>query len=330
MVAAKSKARRWRHSSLSRSSSGGSTSSTLHPAASRPAAAASSAADWPGSNSTPGRERTMPARREYAGPTIGTSALRRSSGCGGDKTPRRVRRSSTDRASGPSTDIRWPEMPGSSGGIDGARETLPNPGLSPITPQHRAGFRMDPPMSLPRPNGAIPEPTTEPSPPLDPPAVRSGFHGLRVSPRKALSVDTRSPSSGMFVRPIGIPPAALTRSTVIASRGGKASAKAATPWVVAYPKRSMFSLIVNGTPWSGPSLSPPPAPAPKPGSSCSETARSAASAAANAASAISTVMAFNRGLTSAIRSRCASTTSRLETSLVSMRCARSVAERCHN
>ena len=72
-------------------------------------------------------------------------------------------------------------------------------------------------MSLPSPSGDMPLASAAPSPPLDPPVVRCGCHGLWVTPCNELSVVTRSPRSGKFVRPIGIAPAARMRSTTGAS-----------------------------------------------------------------------------------------------------------------
>ncbi|MGB0095754.1 MAG: hypothetical protein WBP81_24835, partial [Solirubrobacteraceae bacterium] len=53
--------------------------------------------------------------------------------------------------------------------------TIAGEGLCPNTPQKKAGSRIEPPMSDPRPNGEPPEPTVAPSPPDDPPAVRRGL-----------------------------------------------------------------------------------------------------------------------------------------------------------
>jgi hypothetical protein len=44
-------------------------------------------------------------------------------------------------------------------------------------------MRMEPPLSLPCAKGRIPAATAAAEPPLDPPAVRSRFHGLRVAPK---------------------------------------------------------------------------------------------------------------------------------------------------
>jgi hypothetical protein len=43
-------------------------------------------------------------------------------------------------------------------------------------------MRVDPAPSLPSPMGPMPAATAAAAPPLDPPGVRSGFHGLRVTP----------------------------------------------------------------------------------------------------------------------------------------------------
>ena len=167
-------------------------------------------------------------------------------------------------------------------------------------------------MSLPRPNGVMPVASAAASPPLEPPGVRWPFQGLRVRPRSGLSVSRREPISARFVRPSGIPPALFMRSTIAASRSGSVFAKAGTPWVVGEPTQSMFSLMVNGTPSSGPVRS------------AAGTA-SAASAPSRALSSVRWTTALTAGLTSSMRARCASTTSRLDTSPDRMSSANSLA-----
>ena len=87
----------------------------------------------------------------------------------------------------------------------------------------------------------------------------------------------------------------------------------ATPDVVGVPATSMFSLTVTGTPCSAPSAA----------------SASAASAAARASSPSTSVIALRWPLTASIRSRCASTTSREETSRVAISSASSPAPRRH-
>ena len=86
------------------------------------------------------------------------------------------------------------------------------------------------------------------SPPLEPPGVNSLFQGLKVLPLKGLSVSKRMPISGKLVLPIGIAPASIIRSTIGAFLGGIDSANRGTPWVVGVPLKSIFSLMVKGTP----------------------------------------------------------------------------------
>ena len=62
----------------------------------------------------------------------------------------------------------------SSGGMTCADGTTPTDGLIDVMPQQCAGLRSDPPMSLPKPIGLMPLDSAEPSPPLEPPAVRVG------------------------------------------------------------------------------------------------------------------------------------------------------------
>src|SRR6516225_10941235 len=93
--------------------------------------------------------------------------------------------SRTVRVIGPSTDsVGHPRKPGNFG-------TSPNVGLSPTIPQKHDGILIEPPPSVPTESGAIPAATAAPDPPLDPPGVRSRFHGFLVSPNTALSVNPR-------------------------------------------------------------------------------------------------------------------------------------------
>ncbi len=58
----------------------------------------------------------------------------------------------------------------------------PRDGLSPTSPQHDAGIRIDPPPSLACAIGTTPAATIAAEPPLEPPAERPVSHGLRVAP----------------------------------------------------------------------------------------------------------------------------------------------------
>src|SRR5688572_6078952 len=84
----------------------------------------------------------------------------------------------------------------------GYRATRPRLGLSPTTPQQAAGTRIDPARSLPSASGPRPAASAAAAPPLEPPGIRSRFHGLRVTPKTRLSVTPLQPNSGVFVLPI--------------------------------------------------------------------------------------------------------------------------------
>ncbi len=115
--------------------------------------------------------------------------------------------SPTVRASAPNT--LNPSHPSRAGWV----ETRPRLGFIPTRPQHAAGIRIDPPPSDPVAHGTMPAATAAAEPPEEPPGVRAGSHGLRVTPFAALAVHGKIISSGTFVIPIGIAPAARSLRT---------------------------------------------------------------------------------------------------------------------
>src|SRR3982074_3233353 len=117
-------------------------------------------------------------------------------------------------------------------------------------PLKAAGPRTEMARSLPMPIGERPAPIAAPSPPLEPPAVRSRFHGLLVRPVMRLSLSVQAPNSGLLAFIKGTPPAALKRATEDAALSGctRRSADERHEWApAAAPSRS---LIEKGTPWS--------------------------------------------------------------------------------
>ena len=213
------------------------------------------------------RRRPQSAIRGSVGPPGGLASTdtRRGRPDGGVASVRRARstgragggrRGPTARAerrppggpSGPSTGMSWNDAGPSTAGMTVQLGTRPADGLSEAMPQHVAGLRNEPPMSLPSPIGLMPEAIAEASPPEEPPAVRVGSHGLRVRPNSDESEWTRSAMSGQLVRPIGIAPALRMRSTTGESIGGSASANAGSPQLVEQPTWSMFCFTVHGTP----------------------------------------------------------------------------------
>src|SRR5690606_35678824 len=71
----------------------------------------------------------------------------------------------------------------------------PKEGLNPTTPQHAAGMRMEPPVSVPMEKVAMPNPTDAALPLLEPPDKRPGAAGLATGPNGGFSPFMQQPSS---------------------------------------------------------------------------------------------------------------------------------------
>ncbi len=69
-------------------------------------------------------------------------------------------------------------------------------------PHRPAGWRIEPPVSVPSASGASPAATAAAEPPLEPPGMRSRSHGLRVTWKALFSVDEPIANSSMLVLPI--------------------------------------------------------------------------------------------------------------------------------
>jgi hypothetical protein len=59
--------------------------------------------------------------------------------------------------------------------------------LKPTTPQHAAGMRIEPPVSVPRAESASEAASAAADPPLDPPATRPGAIGFGTVPKCGFS-----------------------------------------------------------------------------------------------------------------------------------------------
>ena len=62
--------------------------------------------------------------------------------------------------------------------------------------------------------GTAPEPTVAPDPALEPPELRAGFQGLRVTPVRGEIPVPFQPNSGVVVLPITTAPASTSRATI--------------------------------------------------------------------------------------------------------------------
>src|SRR5262245_66025137 len=86
-------------------------------------------------------------------------------------------------------------------------------GLRANSPHADAGYRSEPPRSLPCANGTIPDATAAADPPLDPLVERRVSHGLRAGPNSAGSHAGAIPHSGVLVLPRMTRPARRSRTT---------------------------------------------------------------------------------------------------------------------
>src|SRR5215471_19167142 len=118
-------------------------------------------------------------------------------------------------------------------------------------PHKAAGCRIDPPVSDPSARGAMPAATATADPPLDPPGIRSGAHGLRVGPNAEFSVEDPMANSSQFVLPTTMAPALSRRATAVASKGGTNDSRILDEAVVRTPRVQRLSLSASGTPVSG-------------------------------------------------------------------------------
>src|SRR6266508_106201 len=158
-------------------------------------------------------------------------------------------------------------------------------------PQRAAGWRMEPPVSVPMPRTACPAATAAADPPEEPPGTRSVSHGLRVGPKPEFSVDEPMANSSMLVLPSTTTPARRSRSTTVASYGGRNSSRIFDPAVVRTPLVTSTSLSASGTPASGPSGSP------------RSLAASTSAASCSACSPVTVRNAFSRSLVARMRWR---------------------------
>ena len=94
-------------------------------------------------------------------------------------------------------------------------------GFSPTRPQREAGWRTDPPVSVPIDQGASPPATAAAEPPEEPPGTRPASHGFTTSPNAEFSFEEPIANSSMFVLPSIGAPAAARRSTTVAVYGGR-------------------------------------------------------------------------------------------------------------
>src|SRR3954463_10712871 len=119
-------------------------------------------------------------------------------------------------------------------------------------PQRAAGWRIEPPVSVPMAQGALPAATAAAEPPLEPPGTRSRSHGLRTGPKPEFSFDEPMANSSMLVLPSTGAPASTNRCTAVAVYGGLYPARMRDPAVLGTPSTQKRSFTARGTPPRGP------------------------------------------------------------------------------
>src|SRR5580704_2962913 len=112
----------------------------------------------------------------------------------------------------------------------------------PTVPVNEAGWRIEPPVSLPRAQGTSLAATAAALPPDEPPGVRVVSQGLSAGPKALFSVDEPIANSSMFVLPITTASAARRRSMTAASYGGTYPARIFEPAVDGMPRVQMASF----------------------------------------------------------------------------------------
>src|SRR5690242_21485699 len=121
-------------------------------------------------------------------------------------------------------------------------------------PQYAAGIRTEPPVSVPRASAHAPAATSAADPPEDPPEVRDGSRGLRVSPTSGCA-NPAAYSRHWVVANTSAPAARRRRTTVASWRAGR-GLLAGLPHPVGTPATAMMSLTPTGRPASGPAATP--------------------------------------------------------------------------
>src|SRR5689334_12034863 len=217
---------------------GQSVSVTSWPSEAHSRAACSAAATqsgWPRSPSgvrvvKPIRSRPGSAPTSAPNGRVGGGAQYGSPRSGPDVASSSAALSRTDRVSACSTAAPAATSPYS--GPSGLRARV---GLRANSPHADAGYRSEPPRSLPWANGTMPAATAAADPPLDPLVDSRVSQGLRVAPNSAGSHAGAMPNSGVLVLPSTTRPALRSRMTSSASKQDTLPARNRDPSVKRTP-----------------------------------------------------------------------------------------------
>src|SRR3989475_8264997 len=122
------------------------------------------------------------------------------------------------------------------------RGTRPYVGFMPTTPQSAAGWRIEPPVSVPSAKSASPAATATADPPEDPPGTRSVRHGFFTGPNAEFSLDEPIANSSRLVFPSMTAPRSSSRSTTVAEYGGTYPSRIRDPAVSGIALQAMMYL----------------------------------------------------------------------------------------
>src|SRR5262245_18218609 len=115
-------------------------------------------------------------------------------------------------------------------------------------PQNIAGWRIEPPVSVPSVAGRMREATAAAEPPDEPPGTSFVFHGFFMVPKYEVTVDEPIAYASMLSLPIATMPAALRRPVTCDSYGATKFSSIRDPQVVRQPSVRNRSLWQMGTP----------------------------------------------------------------------------------
>src|SRR5579884_4205904 len=124
----------------------------------------------------------------------------------------------------------------------------------PTIPQSAAGWRVEPPVSVPIAHGASPAATAAALPPEEPPGTRARSHGFSTGPNPEFSFEEPIANSSWLVLPSSGAPAAVSFSTTVAVYGGRYPSRIREPAWLGIPAVQNRSLTATGTPPSGASF----------------------------------------------------------------------------
>src|SRR5918999_2418608 len=102
----------------------------------------------------------------------------------------------------------------------------------PTVPVKLAGWRIEPPVSVPRAKNAWPLATAADDPPDEPPGTVDSSHGLRTGPNAEFSLEEPIANSSQFVLPMRTAPAASSRSCADDAYGDRYPSRIREPAVV--------------------------------------------------------------------------------------------------